>query len=146
MTMSLTTDDDDDDRMSLLQKTSWRKRKCRRRGSQPKPKQSKQPRKLSVEELCEAAEHAVMGADPRHAITLYTVALHKVTDPAQQSDLLEKRAEVHVSLYNQQASLLDYQAALEKIMTIAPPPQPPPAAASAAAASVHHQQHDDAAV
>lgn len=81
----------------------------------PKPKQ---PRKLSVEELMQAAEHSVTVSDPRHAVTLYTVAIQKADDnTALVSDLLEKRAEVYLSLQNQDAALQDYQSALEKAVT-----------------------------
>ena len=86
-------------------------------------KKAKQPRKLSVAELIEAAEQALtLSDDPRHAVTLYTVALTKAEADAappipmlQQVELLEKRAEVHVSLQNQSEALRDYQAALARL-------------------------------
>jgi len=86
-------------------------------------KKAKQPRKLSVAELIEAAEQALtLSDDPRHAVTLYTVALTKAeadTAPPvpmmQLVELLEKRAEVHVSLQNQSEALRDYQAALARL-------------------------------
>jgi hypothetical protein len=108
-----------------------------------------QPRKLSVAQLMAAAEHAVaVDDDPRHAIALYTVALHKcqsnngnngsasnggTTTPSvngalqgeslllQQCDLWERRAEVHVSLQNVQAATTDYQAALDALQSILSP-------------------------
>jgi len=95
-------------------------KKNRKASSSSKPKQ---PRKLSLEELLQAAEQALTTADdPRHAIALYTAALPKAVTWQQQVDVLEKRAEVHVSIENQDEARRDYQAALERAEQAVPPP------------------------
>lgn len=86
---------------------------------------TRQPRKLSLEELLQAAELALTTQDPRHAIALYTAALSKAGKSWQQLvEVLEKRAEVHVSLQNQDDALRDYQAALNLVPDPAPPVTP----------------------
>jgi hypothetical protein len=142
---------------------------------QSKPQQ---PRKLSVPELIDAAEHAVAMDDLQHAVTLYTVALHKCTSASSTSssttstngtassatandtsndsgkagrfdaaserqlqlcDLLERRAEVHVSMENADAALLDYQAALEALQQRPPDGSTSNAASATAATSPQYE-------
>jgi tetratricopeptide (TPR) repeat protein len=71
----------------------------------------------------EAAETALLTDDPRHAITLWTAALAKSSSTEcniirdQKIDILEKRAEVYISLHEQERARLDFQAALDMIVT-----------------------------
>ena len=94
---------------------------------------TRQPRKLTLEELLQAAEHALTTQDPRHAIALYTAALPKAVESWQQQvEVLEKRAEVHVSPQNQDDALRDYQVAL----SLVPDPAPSTPEYSSASASL----------
>lgn len=101
----------------------------------------KQPRKLSAEELIQAAEHALTTQDPRNAVALYAAALPKAVSWQQRVEVLEKRAEVHVSLENQDEALEDYQAALALVPNFTPP-APPAAAAVAAPTTIDEQSVD----
>lgn len=127
--------------------SSKQQRRSQQRGGSPnknstkqsggKKQQQQQPRKLSVAELVQAAEHAVAGneSDPTRALTLITLALQKCDNGGgdatatltttngknnatsniyySRSVLLEKRAEVHMVLCHPDAALLDYRAALQ---------------------------------
>jgi len=114
--------------------------KKNRKSASSSSRKPKQPRKLSAEELIQAAEHALTTQDPRHAVALYTAALSKAADWQQQVEVLEKRAEVHVSLENQDEALEDYQAAL----ALVPDPSATPAAADAPTLSKINGQFVDA--
>jgi tetratricopeptide (TPR) repeat protein len=89
----------------------------------------KQPKKLSVDELIVAADHATsISNDTKHAITLYTIALHKMdagispesSDDMKQRmvDLYEKRADLHVQMQQSDRALSDYQKALHYLLQL----------------------------
>ena len=100
---------------------------------------SKQPRKLTLEELLQAAELALTTGDPRHAVALYSAALPKaVASWQQQVEVLEKRAEIHVSLQNQDDALRDYQTALSLVPNL---PTPSPESPTAPPATARDDEH-----
>jgi hypothetical protein len=114
-----------------------------KQASKKKEKTKKKKRgapNLSVDELLQAADHAMTsGQDPERAVALYTAALQKTEQQQRRqqqqqqkqsrppssgggdleersetalADILERRAEVYVSMARQEAALADYQSAL----------------------------------
>jgi tetratricopeptide (TPR) repeat protein len=89
----------------------------------------KQPKKLSIDELIGAADHAAsISNDSKHAITLYTMALHKIdagispesSDDTKQLmvDVYEKRADLYVQLQQSDNALSDYQNSLHYLLQL----------------------------
>ena len=76
-------------------------------------KKKGQKKTMTAEDLAQAAEHAMNVQDPLQAILLYSKALE--LPDADRSSLLAQRAEVKVSISDQEGACQDFQAALEHL-------------------------------
>lgn len=87
----------------------------------------RQPKKLSIPEILEVAERSELTGDPKHAIKLISIGIqrtdrHDMTDSNQHDkeetmelllELLERRADLYVTLQNPDLASQDYQRSLD---------------------------------